>query len=82
MRFFMEFTLSQWQRFFTSFRMTGMAFPSLRHTLLGERGWVRGTEITQIKREEFLSSLFTFFSSSKGIRSVSLMNQTYLLRLR
>ena len=43
-RFFAEFTLSQWQRFFTSFRMTGegfrmtsMAFPSLRHSLPGER---------------------------------------------
>jgi hypothetical protein len=47
------------------FRMTSMAFPSLRHTLLGERGWVRGTEITQIKREEFLSSLFTFFFPPK-----------------
>jgi hypothetical protein len=41
MRFFTEFTLSQWQRFFTSFRMTGegfrmtnMASPSLRHSLL------------------------------------------------
>jgi hypothetical protein len=49
MRFFTEFTLSQWQRFFTSFRMTGegfrmtsMAFPSVRHTLRRERIKVRG----------------------------------------
>jgi hypothetical protein len=42
MRFFTEFTLSQWQRFFTSFRMTSMAFPSVRHTLRGERIKVRG----------------------------------------
>jgi hypothetical protein len=63
MRFFTEFTLSQWQRFFTSFRMTGegfrmtgegfrmtsMAFPSLRHTLRGERIKVRGVLDFQTK---------------------------------